>query len=79
MSLGDSFMGGEREEASFIGDAIPHDTYRAAVMLTAIKDANGSRPTTKDIFAAKTKVDNKLGNMGVSIYLPGARPARRTY
>ena len=79
MSLGDSFMGDEREESSFIGDAIPHDTYRAAVMLTAIKDAGGRNPTTKDFFAAKTKVDNKLGNMGVSIYLPGARPARRTY
>jgi hypothetical protein len=64
---------------TLVGDSIPHDTYRAAVMLTAIKDANGSRPTTKDIFAAKAKVDNKLGNMGVSIYLPGARPARRTY
>ena len=79
MSLGDSSMGDEREETDFIGDAIPHDTYRAAVMLTAIKNANGSRPTTKDIFTAKAKVDNKLGNMGVSIYLPGARPARRTY
>ncbi len=79
MSLGDSFMGDEREESSFIGDAIPHDTYRAAVMLTAIKDAGGRNPTTKDFFAAKTKVDNKLGNMGVSIYLPGAQPARRTY
>jgi hypothetical protein len=76
MSLGDDCMG---EGSSFIGDSIPHDTYRAAVMLTAIKNANGSRPTTKDIFAAKTTVDNKLGNMGVSIYLPGARPARRTY
>lgn len=79
MSLGDSFMGDEREESSFIGDAIPHDTYRAAVMLTAIKDAGGRNPTTKDFFAAKSKIDNKLGNMGVAIYIPGARPSRKTY
>jgi hypothetical protein len=76
MSLGDDC--GE-EGSSFIGDAIPHDTYRAAVMLTAIKAAGGRNPTTKDFFAAKTKIDNKLGNMGVAIYIPGARPSRKTY
>jgi hypothetical protein len=76
MSLGDDC--GE-ERSSFIGDAIPHDTYRAAVMLTAIKAAGGRNPTTKDFFAAKTKIDNKLGNMGVAIYIPGARPSRKTY
>jgi len=74
MSLGNTCMGDE----DFIGDEIPHDTYRAAVMLTAIKNAGGQEPTTKHIFAAKSKVDKALGNMGISIYLPGARPSRKT-
>ena len=70
---GNSFVGG-----SIVGNAIPHDNYRVAVMKAAVKSANGRRPTTKDYFAAKSAVDKVIGKSGITIYMPGAKPGRRT-
>jgi len=60
------------------GNALPHNAYRALVMKQAIKSAGGKAPSTKQLFTAKKVVDNALGNSGVSIYIPGASPRRRT-
>lgn len=79
---GSSFVGDEAraegENSSSCGEGLPHDEYRALVMNQAIKNAGGKTPGTKHLFAAKKAVDNALGNSGVSIYIPGAGPARRT-
>jgi hypothetical protein len=63
---------------SFIGNAIPHENYRVAVMKAAVKSAGGGRPTTKDYFQAKAAVDRVIGKSGITIYMPGAKPGRRT-
>ena len=71
---GNSFVGG----AAVCGNAIPHDNYRVAVMKAAVKSAGGGRPSTKDYFAAKAAVDKVIGKSGITIYMPGAKPGRRT-
>ena len=68
----------EGENSSSCGLGLPHDEYRALVMKQAIRNAGGKRPDTKQLFAAKKAVDNALGTSGVSIYIPGAGPRRRT-
>jgi hypothetical protein len=65
-------------KGDFIGASIPHDTYRATVVKQAIKAAGGKKPTTKDFFRAKEAVDKVIGKAGISLYLPGAQPGRRT-
>ena len=71
---GNSFVGG----AAVCGNAIPHDNYRVAVMKAAVKSAGGGRPSTKDYFVAKSAVDKVIGKSGITIYMPGAKPGRRT-
>jgi hypothetical protein len=63
---------------SSIGDGLSHGEYRALIMKQAIRQAGGSRPSTKHLFAAKSRVDRALGNARVAIYIPGARPGRKT-
>jgi hypothetical protein len=60
------------------GKAIPHKNYRVAVMKAALKSTGGKRPTTRDYFKAKAAVDRAIGKSGISIYMPGAKPGRRT-
>jgi len=60
------------------GASIPNTNYRMAVYRQAIRQNNGKLPTTKDIFKAKSKVDQVIGKAGISLYLPGAKPGRRT-
>ena len=67
-----------RSRSSGMGNSIPHDNYRVAVMKAAVKSANGGRPSTKDYFAAKAAVDKVIGKSGISVYMPGAKPGRRT-
>jgi hypothetical protein len=66
------------EDGSGVGSTLSHDAYRATIMKQAFKDAGGKMPSTKHLFVAKKKVDSFLGKAGVKIYLPGARPGRRT-
>ena len=79
---GDGFVGDESraegENSTSCGSGLPHEEYRALVMKQAIKNAGGGKPGTKHLFAAKKAVDSALGKSGVSIYIPGAGPARRT-
>ena len=79
---GSSFVGDEAraegENSSSCGDGLPHNQYRALVMRQAIKNAGGKAPGTKHLFMAKKSVDNALGASGVSIYIPGSGPMRRT-
>ncbi|MFI5091335.1 MAG: hypothetical protein ACHP7P_14905, partial [Terriglobales bacterium] len=63
---------------SFVGLAIPNSTYRATVQKYARKHASGKHPTTKDIFLAKAAVDRAIGKAGITLYMPGAQPGRRT-
>ena len=80
----DEEMAAEREDrgivgGSFVGgNAIPHENYRVAVMKAAVKSANGTKPSTKDFFKAKAAVDKVIGKSGITIYMPGAQPGRRT-
>jgi hypothetical protein len=60
------------------GAVIPHSNYRIAILRQAIRRSNGRSPSTKDIFVAKSKVDRVIGKAGATLYLPGARPGRRT-
>src|SRR5271157_3802534 len=53
-----------RHGNSSIGEAIPHDNYRVAVMKAALKSSNGKRPTTADFFHAKNAVDKIIGKAG---------------
>jgi len=55
---------------------IPNTSYRAAVLHQAVKLANGKKPTTRDFFKAKSKVDKVMDNAGLTLYLPGSRPGR---
>ena len=63
---------------SFVGDGLSHNEYRALIMKQAIRQADGNRPSTKHLFAAKSRVDRALGNAKVAICIPGARPGRKT-
>jgi hypothetical protein len=63
---------------SSMGDSLSHNKYRALVIKQAMKNAGGAKPTTRHFFAAKSSVDKALGNAGVAIYIPGAKPGRRT-
>jgi hypothetical protein len=60
------------------GKSIPHENYRVAVMKAALKSSGGKRPSTKDYFQAKAAVDQTIGKSGITIYMPGAKPGRRT-
>ena len=68
----------EGENSSSCGSSLPHNEYRALVLKQAIRNAGGKKPGTKHLFAAKKAVDNALGASGVSIFIPGAGPMRRT-
>ena len=68
----------EGENSSSCGDVLPHGQYRALVMKQAIRNAGGRKPSTKHLFAAKSRVDRALGNAKVAICIPGARPGRKT-
>ncbi len=57
---------------------IPNITYRAVVLQQAHKVAGGRKPSTKDFYRAKSKVDRVMGRAGISLFLPGARPGRIT-
>jgi len=70
----------EREDRGIVsGDAIPHDNYRVAVIKAAVKSAGGKTPTTQDFYKAKAAVDKVIGQAGISVYMPGATPGRRTF
>jgi len=56
------------------GSSIPNASYRMAVYRQAIRQSNGKRPTTKDLFSAKSKVDQVIGKAGISP-LPSRRQA----
>lgn len=75
---GNSFVGDDMMGSSVVGNAIPHENYRVAVMKAAVKSAGGGKPTTKDFFKAKAAVDQVIGKSGIKIYMPGAQPGRRT-
>ena len=60
------------------GDALSHNEYRAAIVKQAVKNAAGKKPETKHFFAAKLAVDREIGKSGTSIFIPGAKPGRRT-
>ena len=75
------------EENSALGDAnssalgstvpgIPHADYRVLVMRAVGKLSQN--PTTKDYAIAKALVDRELGQRGIGIVIPAARPGRRT-
>ena len=68
----------EDRGCSSMGDSLSHNKYRALVVKQAMKNAGGAKPTTRHFFAAKSSVDKALGNAGVAIYIPGAKPGRRT-
>ena len=55
---------------------VPNTSYRATVLRQAVKLANGKKPTTRDFFAAKSKVDAVMNDAGLTLYLPGSRPGR---
>jgi hypothetical protein len=74
---GNSFVGGSRK-STVVGNAIPHENYRVAVMKAAVKSAGGGQPSTQDYFKAKAAVDKVIGKSGITIYMPGAKPGRRT-
>ena len=59
-----------------LGDSLSHPEYRVLVMREALKAS--SRPDTKAMYLAKQRVDQSLGRSGTSIYIPGARPRRKT-
>jgi hypothetical protein len=64
---------------SFIGGPqVSNTLYRATVQKQAIKHAGGKRPTTKDIFLAKAAVDKAIGKAGITLFMPGSKPGRRT-
>ena len=75
---GNTFVGQRRGSSTVVGNAIPHENYRVAVMKAAVKSAGGGQPTTKDFFKAKAAVDKVIGKSGITIYMPGAKPGRRT-
>jgi hypothetical protein len=66
------------EDCSSMGDALSHNEYRAAIVKQAVKNAAGKKPETKHFFAAKLAVDREIGKSGTSIFIPGAKPGRRT-
>ena len=68
----------EGENGMSCGLDLPHNEYRALIMDQAIKAAGNRKPGTKHLFLAKNKVDQALGSSGVSIFIPGSGPARRT-
>ena len=68
----------EGENSTSCGNGLPHSEYRALIMNQAIKEAGTNKPATKHLFLAKSKVDRALGASGQSIYIPGAKPCRRT-
>ena len=76
--VGDEARAERENRATSCGDSLPHNEYRALVIRQAIKNAGGQNPSTKHFYAAKKAVDNALGNAGVAIYIPGAKPCRRT-
>jgi hypothetical protein len=64
---------------AFVGGlAIPNPVYRATIQKYACRRAGGASPSTKDVFLAKAAVDKAMGRAGVGLYMPGARPGRRT-
>lgn len=70
----------QAEEAGFgedtLGDSLSHPEYRALVVREALKTSRN--PDTKTMYLAKQLVDRSLGRSGTSVYVPGARPRRRT-
>lgn len=67
--------------SSLDGPSISNTVYRAVIHKQARKHAghNGHKqPSTKDIFLAKAAVDKAIGKAGISLYMPGAQPGRRT-
>jgi hypothetical protein len=58
------------------GDSLSHPEYRAMVMREALKSS--SKPDTRTMYLAKQRVDQSLGRSGTTIYIPGARPRRKT-
>ena len=68
----------EGEDGMSCGLDLPHNEYRALIMDQASKSAGNRKPGTKHLFLAKNKVDQALGSSGVSIFIPGSGPARRT-
>ena len=68
-----------RSQGAFVsGLAIPNPVYRATIQKYARRHADGENPTTKDIFLAKAAVDRAIGKAGITLYMPGAQPGRRT-
>jgi hypothetical protein len=76
--------GGRAERASqrrlsgIGGLGVSNTVYRATVQKQAIKHAGGKRPSTKDLFLAKSAVDKAIGKAGIQIFMPGSQPGRRT-
>ena len=66
-------------QGAFVGGlAIPNPVYRATIQKYARRHADGKHPTTRDIFLAKAAVDRAIGKAGITLYMPGAQPGRRT-
>lgn len=59
-----------------LGDSLSHPEYRVLVMREALRA--GRDPDTRTMYLAKQRVDQSLGRAGTSVYVPGARPRRRT-
>ena len=67
---------GEASLADTLGDSLSHPEYRALVVREALKTSRD--PDTRTMYLAKRRVDQSLGRSGTSVYVPGARPRRRT-
>jgi hypothetical protein len=65
-----------RDEDRAQGEDLPHPEYRALVMREALRA--GRDPDTRAMYLAKRRVDQSLERSGAKIYIPGARPRRRT-
>jgi hypothetical protein len=85
-SMGGGFCQmGAAERASFgrfgvfvDGAVVPNDVYRASVWQRAQKLRRRGLSGAAATAIAKKTVDRALGARGASIYIPGARPGRRT-
>jgi len=77
-TINDSGLFGHVQNISGIGSALSHSKYRKVVLKQALRESHGRRPSTRDLYQAKKKVDKTLGNVGVRIQIPGAAPGRIT-
>ena len=60
-----------------IGDALPHNLYRAAILKRA-HALGGKKPTAKHMADAQAAIDREMVAYGLRVGIPGARPGRVT-